>query len=315
MDNHQYSTAEILAYLRGHMPPADRHRLEQAALDDELLADALEGFGKMREKYSDEFILNRVEKQVIAETEAKEVAAPVVLLPRRRVPWERFMAAALVVGILAIAVKRFTGSDAAIKKPAEINIATTQAPAKAPPLQDSTMPAQTNIAIATPATAPEKGSLAANNKPMAEKPTGSTSKKISVVKEGVPDQGNLALLEPVKDLDGYAADKPIAPRSMAQPRMASPVMNTPQKGFAASTDTSAYIPKNGWQTLSTALQSISLPAATQLTISIDENGRINAWNITPFAAEREKKQLDKLLKTTEPWMIPNKKSAQFVWVW
>lgn len=53
----QYGAVEILNYLSGQMDRAEMHALELAALDDDLLADAIEGYQLMRETLSDKEIL------------------------------------------------------------------------------------------------------------------------------------------------------------------------------------------------------------------------------------------------------------------
>lgn len=315
MDNHQYSTAEILAYLRGDMPPADMYRLEKAALDDELLADALEGFSKMRERYSDEFILAKLEKNTTAVTPPKEEVVPVIALPRRKIPWERFMAAAVVVGILAIAINRFTDTEKHSKNSSEAGIATTQAPAEVNVLHDSTLPPQTDVAVMSPTEAPGNTALAEGKKVIAKKTATAAKKEPVALTDAAPEKGNIASIESVSTFDGYTADKSITPRTMTQPRTLAPASGRQQKGLAASTDTSKYLPQNGWQPLISGLQEIALPEGTLLEITIGEKGRINEMNITPFAAEKEKALLEKLLKTTEPWITPNKKTEKFVWMW
>src|SRR5687768_15504543 len=42
--NHPYTAEDIRRYLQGEMPEAEMHALEKAALDDPMLADAIEGF-------------------------------------------------------------------------------------------------------------------------------------------------------------------------------------------------------------------------------------------------------------------------------
>src|SRR3982750_3773147 len=41
---HSFTASDIERYHKGQMPPAERHALEKAALDDPFLADAIEGF-------------------------------------------------------------------------------------------------------------------------------------------------------------------------------------------------------------------------------------------------------------------------------
>jgi len=315
MDNQPYSTAEILAYLRGDMPLADRHRLEKAALDDELLADALEGFGKMRERYSDEFILAKAENLATKANPVNETTTKVVSIPARRVNWQRFMAAAVVVGILAIAINRFTGKEIPSKTEAQEEVATIKATPEVNLLQDSNLPAPTDIAVAPTTVAPYPEPKTEAKKKTPETPAKVAPKTPPAVKEGSPEQGNLASVESVSSQEGYMADKSVASKTMTQPRTLAPAAGYRQKGLTASIDTSVCQPNMNWQDFIIGLQRIKLPEGTQLTFNIDENGSVSEWNIAPFVAEKDKARLQKLLKSTEPWKVPNKKSAQLVWVW
>ena len=47
----EYSAADIQRYLQGNMSAADMHALEQAALDDPFLADAIEGMQQTLETH------------------------------------------------------------------------------------------------------------------------------------------------------------------------------------------------------------------------------------------------------------------------
>lgn len=313
MDNKPYSTAEILAYLRGEMPLADRHRLEKAALDDDLLADALEGFGKMRERHSDEFILEKSKSLTEKANLVNETTPKVVSIPSRKVNWYRFMAAAVVVGVLAIAINRFTGDEIPSKTEPNEAIVTIKATPEVNLLQDSNLPAPTDIAVTPSASAPDPKAKALKKTP--EMPAKVAAKTPPAIKEESQEMSNLASIESVSGQGGYMADKSVASKTMTQPRTLSPAAGYRQRGLIASIDTSLCQPNMTWQDLITGFQRINLPEGTRLTFNIDENGQVGQWNIAPSVVDKDKAQLQQLLKSTEPWKLPNKKSAQLVWVW
>lgn len=57
----QYEVENILKYLSGNMSRDDMHLLEKAMLDDELLADSVEGYRLLRKTMSDERILEKAD--------------------------------------------------------------------------------------------------------------------------------------------------------------------------------------------------------------------------------------------------------------
>jgi hypothetical protein len=85
-----YTAADIERYHCGEMTPAEMHRLESAALDDPMLADALEGYLHTANASSDLIILQEKLRQRMGEQEKKGAAI-------FRLPWLRIAALFLIV--------------------------------------------------------------------------------------------------------------------------------------------------------------------------------------------------------------------------
>jgi TonB family protein len=92
----QYSAADIQRYLEGKMLPADMHALEQAALDDPFLADAIEGMQETLTQHSASLIdthLQDIRLQLDERTrKGSSRAAPVIAFR-----WWQVAAAAVIV--------------------------------------------------------------------------------------------------------------------------------------------------------------------------------------------------------------------------
>ncbi|AXY75068.1 hypothetical protein D3H65_14250 [Paraflavitalea soli] len=91
----QYSAADIQRYLDGKMLPAEMHALEQAALDDPFLADAMEGMQQTLTQHSSSLIdthLQDLRQQLDERTRKESKAAPVIAFR-----WWQVAAAAVVV--------------------------------------------------------------------------------------------------------------------------------------------------------------------------------------------------------------------------
>jgi hypothetical protein len=85
-----YTAADIERYHRGEMTPAEMHRLEAAALDYPMLADALEGYLHTATASSDLLFLQEKLRQRMGEQEKKGAAI-------FRLPWLRIAALFLIV--------------------------------------------------------------------------------------------------------------------------------------------------------------------------------------------------------------------------
>jgi TonB family protein len=94
--DHQYTAEEIRRYLQGDMPEAEMHALEKAALDDPMLADAIEGFQASLVQQGDLNTMQDVE-QLNRIFTARYQRTPV-----RHFPWWQVAAAAVVIIIAGV---------------------------------------------------------------------------------------------------------------------------------------------------------------------------------------------------------------------
>ncbi|WP_300599483.1 carboxypeptidase regulatory-like domain-containing protein [Niabella sp.] len=93
-----YSVEDIRRYLSGSMSPAEMHEMEKAALDDPLLADALDGYRTATPAVTD-LHLNEIRSRISAQKPDATRQSPVVALHKTK--WWRGLAAAAVIGIMA----------------------------------------------------------------------------------------------------------------------------------------------------------------------------------------------------------------------
>ncbi len=78
-DNQKHHSAEeIVRYLSGKMGREENHAFERSMVDDDLLADAVEGYQLMRESMSDHEIFERVREVTQQRNEKEEKQTPVV---------------------------------------------------------------------------------------------------------------------------------------------------------------------------------------------------------------------------------------------
>jgi TonB family protein len=102
-----YTAKDIKRYFAGEMLPAERHAIEMAALDDPLLAEAMEGYELMEQNdWSNE--LAALQKKL---NEEKKEATPVITLTQNQtIKWWKAAAAVLVLGTAATTAYFFNGS-------------------------------------------------------------------------------------------------------------------------------------------------------------------------------------------------------------
>ena len=101
-----YSAEDIKRYLTGGMPPAEMHAIEMAALDDPLLAEAMEGYELMEEKdWSKELA-------ALKEQLNKNEEAPVIpIVKAASFKWLKAAAAVIVLGVTATTAYIFTNKN------------------------------------------------------------------------------------------------------------------------------------------------------------------------------------------------------------
>ncbi len=95
--NHMIYTAENIAkYFAGQLSPQDMYAFEKAALDDEFLADAMEGYGEMKNKNWENTLVNLKQKFATKNTSTKVIP----MRSNSRV-WYRVAAAVLLIGSIS----------------------------------------------------------------------------------------------------------------------------------------------------------------------------------------------------------------------
>ncbi|MCU0387016.1 MAG: hypothetical protein MUE71_00225 [Chitinophagaceae bacterium] len=95
-DMNQYSTEDILRYLSGKMSREETRVFERNMLDDELLADSVDGFKLMRESLTDNQILEKSNAVRTPQISQKKESTPVVSISSS-FRWLRYAAAACLV--------------------------------------------------------------------------------------------------------------------------------------------------------------------------------------------------------------------------
>ncbi len=147
-----YTAADIKRYLAGGMNNAEMYALEQAALDDPFLTEAIEGYEAMGQKDWSKELAALKQKLAVVEN------APLVpIYPSSFTKWWKVAAAVIVIGS-SVAVAYFSTSNRIDKNE---NIATAKSVA------DSIVVAKTDTAINNAASAATPAEIAQNKNPAA----------------------------------------------------------------------------------------------------------------------------------------------------
>lgn len=110
----EYSAADIQRYLQGNMSAADMHALEQAALDDPFLADAIEGMQQTLETHDAGLInthLSDLSRQVAERTKQEDRKTRVIAFR-----WWQVVAAAAIVVVAGLGIYRYAGTSTSAEK-------------------------------------------------------------------------------------------------------------------------------------------------------------------------------------------------------
>ena len=161
--NHKYiySVEDIQRYLDGQMTAPEMNAFEKLALEDELLAEALEGFQTVP-RADWEKALQALRKN-FAESENSQEAKLIAISPSRG-PWWKYAAAVVIIGggITAyLALSHQTTSDKGLP-----GIAKTK---------DKSVPPQALLNTAEPDSIGKKSNIAIVTSPGSEKPRGTSS--------------------------------------------------------------------------------------------------------------------------------------------
>jgi hypothetical protein len=155
-----YTSDHIKQYLSGGLSPAERHALEKAALQDPLLADAMEGFAGTDEWPQEQ--LNSIRRSL--DVTKEEATVPVIVLQRKRSSSFGWVAAALLLsgGLIALSLYTFNRNNNQPETVALRKAVVTEpeaAPATTPTDSVRLFAQQASPAPVTPVPAGEKAAL------------------------------------------------------------------------------------------------------------------------------------------------------------
>lgn len=287
-----YGAADILRYLDGRMDRKEQHALERAMLDDELLADAVEGYRLMRESLSDEAILVAAGK-ILPAPPQKDKAAPVLSFSKFR--WIGYAAAACLVIAAAWWVIGISGSQQAL-----------------PSEDENNQPAFVNADPADKGIENNQVTLSDKTAPQQAEPSNKQSKTTSPsIKEDSASNNSLAgvtkkpaspVLAPAEtmEIQQNMADAPEKARRMA-PALLSTDKNSSRFTL---TDSSKVVPASGWTAYREYLgQKIPLPESNSpgsIELTIAPDGKITAVTVTG-TEEKDKTAISGVIKTGPAW--------------
>ncbi len=307
-NNRNYSAADLLRYLDGQMDRAELHALERAMLDDEMLADAVEGYRLMRETYPDEAILAKTGEISTPKNTANQQAkqAPVVPLPRFR--WIGYAAAACVV--VAAGWWIINLSQPGNVLPPEANDRENPSFVNADP-SDSAIPA-------------EKGGLPGNTVAAAEVPAPPPPEKENNKVNNTPSgSGEVAVLsnknaDPLKPSPSVLAEQTVPSKTegsqladanakMDSRRISAPAAESsafPSHTFKIADSTGAS-PMAGWdyyrEYLDSKFNFPPLPKTGTIEINLTAGGKIAEVTVNAPVSDKDKNHIIQSVKSGPPW--------------
>lgn len=294
-----YSAAEILRYLDGRMDRRELHALERAMLDDELLADSVEGYRIMRESMSDESILGMSRKVSVPQQKKDEKT---VVVSQSAYRWVGYAAAACIV--IAAGWWIFNISKPENTLPGGENDLTNPAFVNADPVdtisgdKKSTLADQTEVAAAE---TPKKETEPADN-PLKKESVETPDLARATEKNSNPLPANTAVLP----ADAIADDRKMADAQDKSARKMAPATLSSEKPAYrfAITDSSEAIPRIGWSAYQEYLgQTLSLPAYNSpgtIEVMVATDGKVSGVTVAG-AAEKEKSAINAAIKTGPAW--------------
>ncbi len=88
-----YNAQDIEQYFAGKLSPLQMHAMEKAALDDSFLAEAMEGYGEMKNgEWKNDLAALKTKFETNGNT------AKVIAMPKRNNNWLKIAAAVLLIG-------------------------------------------------------------------------------------------------------------------------------------------------------------------------------------------------------------------------
>ncbi|MDQ3277110.1 MAG: hypothetical protein M3Q06_02215 [Bacteroidota bacterium] len=324
-----YTAADIERYHRGGMTAAEMHQLEKAALDDPMLADALEGYRYSPSASSEMESLQRRLEQRVGDEKKKDRAFWLQ-------PWVRVAALFILLaggGWLAFQTLTANNSNLATNNPA----AATSQPQNETARTDSAPPAlQQSPAFSYDSTGTtDVAILKKKNEPVSRQ-IRSTTPSVPPTAMGKPaDAGNQSAMEVPSSREAtpnrMMTMKTEAPQAATREQADAPpkgqdmpkrriVTDTAQSGVVAATqsresrfavDSSAQ-PEGGWTAFEEYIvknrkpqlplnKRGATPQAVELSFAIDKNGRPINIVVTSSHNKESDEEAIRLLKGGPRW--------------
>lgn len=312
-----YSAADLLRYLDGRMDRAELLALERAMLDDEMLADSVEGYRMMRETHSDEIILAKafnLTAPIPKEKENEKKIAPVVSFSKFR--WLGYAAAASLVVAAGWWVFNTTRPENIL--PSEINDNANPAFVNAEPADTGSTESQTGLADNSAVASEEQSSKKIEAEVPVEKKTPSGANdmaKLNKEKSSVSPASTPTLPEETltgKNIDSKLSESAPGMRAVRAAPTVSATENPPLNFLLI--DSANAIPLAGWDYYREYLDSkLDFPHFTKpvvIDINLNTGGKITDVLVEGPVGDKEKTYIIKTIKTGPTWKNKNSKAAK-----
>lgn len=312
-----YSAADLLRYLDGRMDRGELLALERAMLDDEMLADSVEGYRMMRETHSDEIILAKsfnLTAPIPKEKENEKKIAPVVSFSKFR--WLGYAAAASLVVAAGWWVFSTTRPESIL--PSEINDQANQAFVSADTADSGLTDKQTGLADNNAVASDEQSSKKTEAEVPVEKKTPSGVNdvaKLNKEKSSVSPASTPALTEETltgKNIDSKLSESAPGMRAVRAAPTVSANENPPLN--FSIIDSAGAIPMAGWDYYREYLDiKLDFPNFTKpvvIDINLNAGGKITDVVVEGPISEKEKNYIIQTIKAGPAWKNKNNKPAK-----
>jgi hypothetical protein len=304
-NNNLYQAETILRYLNGHMDREETRAFERVLIDDDLLAEAVEGYRLLQKTMSENAILEKVES-IKNTTKAAESSpkASVVQMPAFR--WLSYAVAASFVVAAGWWLFSLSRPDVVLPEDAgSKNLLVTPNNEVADESITTTPEGVSSEGLSKPVESKEETGM---EKAKVDEKTTTTALKradeTASLKDATPASPQ-KMLPP----DAAMAEKVIAEQEAKTRRMMpSSVQSAMQYRFTWDfADSVKVSPKNGWHAYRKFLAEQFTPmapleiAATAI-LTIDENGKIYSVKFEGPLTEEENKKLEKAIKNGPEWI-------------
>jgi hypothetical protein len=317
-NNNLYGAETILRYLNGNMNREETRFFELALLDDELLADAVEGYRMMQKSMNDQAILNRLETIKSPAKKVEPRKAKVVQIPGFK--WVGYAVAASFVVAAGWWLFSISRPDKVLPDEAESQTLMVV------PAEDNAVESITNettVSNEEKVQVTEKGKqepIPGKTNVEKEVPAPSSVKlndKVSALKEGKAESESKTLPNDVAVAEKLHAEQDTRTRRM----LPASVQNAMQYRFTWDfSDSLKVSPKSGWNAYRkfltgqfTPLAPLETPAKAILTI--DVTGKVTEVIIEAPLTDEEKNKLEKAIKTGPEWMNHTRTKQQTTIQW